>query len=278
MRSRFFLFVVLFMTVFTARSQYYYKDLLLTMQNRENWISLHKQKVRGANIVSLDANNEPTPGFTCTQTISGDFSLITTFTKSADVPASTLVAKYDGSGHLLSTVDTSDTYKSTTDYTYNESGELTGLLNISLETDNHISASEKHIWIYSNGKPSQMIKIKGEKDTTFVSMLLDEHGNVIEEKAVRGKQIIPSVYYYYDNENRLTDIVQYNQKARRLLPDYVFEYNSDRISSMLFVHQGSTDYQKWVYSYDTNGLKKEEFCYDKKKQLIVKIIYTFSFQ
>ncbi len=123
-----------------------------------------------------------------------------------------------------------------------------------------------------------MIKIRGISDTTFVDFTSDEKGNIIEEKARRGVEALPVVYYYYDNENRLTDIVRYNQKAARLLPDYVFEYNSDRIFSMLFVPPGSTDYQKWLYSYDNKGLKKEESCFDKKKQLVVKINYTYSFQ
>jgi hypothetical protein len=151
------------------------------------------------------------------------------------------------------------------------------MLNNSVETDNHVSATEKHLWIYEGKALKKMIKIKGETDTTIVNLVKDEKGNVIEEKPVRAGQSLPSVYYYYDNEGRLTDIVRYNQKAGRLLPDYVFEYNSDRISSMLFVPAGSTDYQKWIYQYDSNGLKASETCFDKRKQTVVKINYTYSF-
>ncbi len=118
-----------FLTGFSAKSQYYYKDILLTRQNQENWKSYHDQKVREVNIQSIDANNEMTPGFTCTQTISPDFSEISTFTKSANIAASTLTTFYDRNGQLLKTVDTSDTYKSTTEYTYNENGQISSLLN-----------------------------------------------------------------------------------------------------------------------------------------------------
>ena len=79
----------------------------------------------------------------------------------------------------------------------------------------------------------------------------------LKKNRCRAGQTLPSIYYYYDNDGRLTDIVRYNQKAGRLLPDYVFEYNSGRLSSMLFVPAGSTDYQKWIYSYDANGLKDQ---------------------
>jgi hypothetical protein len=250
---------------------------VLARQNQDNWKSYRDQKVREVTIQSIDANNEMTPGFACTQTVSPDFSSISTFTKSADIAASILTAYYDRNGRLVKTVDTSDTYKSTTDYSYNDNGEIISLLNNSVETDNHVGATEKHLWIYKGGTLKQMIKIKGETDTTIVNLIKDEKGNIIEEKPVRAGQSLPSIYYYYDNDGRLTDIVRYSQKAGRLLPDYVFEYISDRISAMLFVPSGSTDYQKWIYNYNSNGLKASETCYDKRKQVVVKINYNYSF-
>jgi hypothetical protein len=276
MRS-FFLFVFFF-TVLSARSQYYYKDIVLTRQNQENWKSYHDKKVREVDIHSIDANDEMTPGFVCTLRMSSDYGIITTFTKSNGMTASTMQTFYDPHGWLIKTIDTSDTYNSTTEYSYNDKGEIISMLNTSVETDNHVSASEKHLWKYEGGRPRQMIKIKGGTDTTLVNLVLDEKGNVAEENPVRAGAALQSVYYYYNNESRLTDIVRFNQKAGRLLPDYVFEYNYDRISSMLFVPAGSSDYQKWIYSYNSAGLKEAEICYDKKKQIIVKINYTYSYQ
>jgi len=277
MRVRIPLLIVFLLTLFTARSQYYFKDIVLTRQNQANWKLFHDRKVKEADILSLDANNEPTEGFSCTQTFSADYGTVTTYTKSANMPASSLIANYDRNGRLVRTTDTSDTYKSITDYTYNDAGQITSLLNSSIETDNQVGATEKHLWVYERDQLKMMIKIKGEADTTIVNLIKDEKGNIVEEKSVRNGQSLPSIYYYYDNDGRLTDIVRYNQKAGRLLPDYVFEYNSDRISSMLFVPPASTDYQKWIYQYAENGLKSSETCYDKKKQLVVKINYNYSF-
>jgi len=276
MRERFSLIFVLLLVVFSANSQYYYKDILLARQNQENWKSFHDQKVREVSIQSIDANNEPTPDFTCMQKVTPDFSSISTFTKSTNVPASTLTAYYDQSGRMVKTVDTSDTYKSTTEYSYNEKGEVSVMLNNSVQTDNQIVTTERHVWVYDAGGLKKMIKIKGETDSTTVTFVKDEKGNIVEEKPVRGGQSQPSVYYYYDNDGRLTDIVRYNQKAGRLLPDYVFEYNSGHLSSMLFVPNGSTDYQRWIYVYDANGLKTNETCYDKKRQVVVKIRYNYT--
>jgi len=278
MYTRFSLLIVFGLGFMAARSQYYFKDIVLTKQNQENWKSYLKNKVREVDINSIDANDEPTPGFTCRQSISNTAGSLTTYTKSNNISASSLTAFYDGTGRLIKTIDTSDTYNSTTNYTYGPGGEISSLENISVETDNHISASERHIWNFENGRPKQMLKIKNETDTTIVTLLLDEKGNVLEERPVHGLQVLPTIYYYYDNNDRLTDIVRYNQKAARLLPDYVFEYNYDRISSMLLVPAGSADYQKWVYSYNSSGLKEKETCFDKKKQVVVKITYSYSFQ
>jgi YD repeat-containing protein len=271
-----YLFILVFLSsAISSKSQYYYKDIVLAQQNQSNLKLMRDHKIHEANIVSLDANDEPTPGFICTQKISSDFSSISTFTKSADIPESTVTSYYDAKGRLIKTVDTSDTFKSTTEYSYNEAGNISTLLNNSVETDNHIVASEKHLWIYEGTVIKQMMKIKGETDTTIVNFEKDEKGNIAEEKAERAGQKLPSIYYYYDNEGRLTDIVRYNQKAARLLPDYIFEYNSGQVTSMLLVPPGSTDYQKWIYSYNGNGLKESEICYDKKRQVIVKINYTY---
>ena len=277
MHERISFIFVLLMVVFKSDAQYYYKDILLSRQNQDNWKSFHDAKVREVNIQSIDANNEQTPDFICLQKVTPDFASISTFTKSVNVPPSTLTAYYDQTGRMIKTVDTSDTYKSTTEYTYNEKGEISAMLNQSIQTDNQIVTTEKHVWFYNATGPVEMIKIKGESDSTMVSFVKDEKGNIEEEKSVRNGQSLPSVYYYYDNGGRLTDIVRYNQKAGRLLPDYVFEYNSGRLSSMLFVPNGSTDYQRWIYVYDANGLKTNETCYDKKRQVVVKIRYNYTF-
>jgi hypothetical protein len=276
MRS--FIVLVCFFSAFTAKSQYYYKDIVMTRQNQENWKNYRDKKVREVDIHSLDANDEMTPGFVCTLRISPDFNTITTFTKSNDIAASTLQAIYDTHGWMIKTIDTSDSYNSTTEYSYGTEGEILSMTNTSLETDNHVSVSEKHLWKYENGKPVQMIKIKDGSDTTLVNFTLDEKGNIAEEKPVHSGLSLPTIYYYYNADSKLTDIVRYNQKAGRLLPDYVFEYNYDRISSMLLVPTGSTDYQKWIYTYNSAGLKEGEICYDKKKQIVVKINYTYNFQ
>ncbi|HVU84946.1 MAG TPA: hypothetical protein VHC50_08900 [Puia sp.] len=266
------------LTAVSGSSQYYYKDVIVNRQTQDTWKTYFSARVSKVTILSTEQNGEPTPGFDCSQTISPDFRLIQTFTKSTDVQPSTLNAFYDANGRILKTVETSDTYKSTTAYHYNEHGELSDISNTAVETDNQVEALERHIWFYTGGKAVRMLKIKGGTDTTTVDFKLDDKGNVIEERPFHGKTALPVVYYYYDQNGRLTDIVRYNEKAGRLLPDYIFEYGPKGISSMIFVPPGTTNYQKWIYEYDEHGLKTHETCLNKRNLVIANIRYQYSFR
>jgi hypothetical protein len=188
------------------------------------------------------------------------------------VQPSILQSFYDVNGRLTKTVDTSDAYNSTTIYNYNAEGEIDTIINTSLETDNKLMTSEKHIWTYKEGKAVLMIKIKNGSDTTVVNFTADEKGNIVEERSVHQKENLPAVYYYYDNDQRLTDIVRYNEKAQRLLPDYIFGYEPEGIASMIFVPAGSDDYERWIYEYDSRGLKSAETCFNKRKEIMAKVI------
>jgi len=276
--KRYFMMLVFILTAVSASSQYYYKDILANRQTQDTWKAYFTNKVGKVTILSTGQNGEPTEGFDCSQTVSPDFRSILTFTKSADVQPSTLQAFYDQNGRILRTVDTSDTYKSTTEYQYNEQGALTTVSNTALETDNQVEAREKHIWLYKNGKIDRMLKIKGGTDSTTVEFKSDDNGNIIEERAFHGKTALPAIYYYYDQNGKLTDIVRYNEKAARLLPDYIFEHGPNGISSMIFVPSGSSDYQKWIYQYDEHGLKTRETCLNKRNIVLARLNYQYSFR
>ena len=121
-----------------------------------------------------------------------------------------------------------------------------------------------------------MLKIRNDLDTTFFTFVLDEKGNVIEEKSTRkGRDQLP-YFYYYDAQDRLTDIVHYNPIAKRLLPDYIFEYDaSGKMRSMLVVQAGGADYQRWMYTYDDRGLKTKEIAYNKSRHAIGTVEYRY---
>jgi hypothetical protein len=109
--------------------------------------------------------------------------------------------------------------------------------------------------------------------------VVDEKGNVAEEKATRHGNGLPAIDYYYDSDNRLTDIVRYNVRAQRLLPLNMFEYGDDgHVSSELIVpEEGNSFYEKWYYVYDDKGLKVKDFCYNKQKELVGSVEYQYSY-
>ncbi len=124
-----------------------------------------------------------------------------------------------------------------------------------------------------------MLKIKNGNDTTVVQFILDAKGNIAEERASRRGVVLPAIFYYYDADNHLTDIVRYNERARRLLPIELLEYGEgSRVSSALIVpEEGNSFYQKWYYEYDEKGLKVKDFCYNKEKELLGSVEYQYTF-
>jgi YD repeat-containing protein len=279
-----FIVLTILMTILLARestAQYYYKDLVATRQNTAQWKLFRDSRVRSVRLNSFEGDGQPTEGFQGEQEVTGDFSLITTHTKTSRTTESWIIAAYSSRGLPIKITDTSDTYRSITDYQYDAQGRVLSITNTSIETDNHVKDQEQHLWQYdAQGKPTGMLKIKNGNDTTFIRFVTDEKGNIAEERAVRNKADLPVIYYYYDADNRLTDIVHYSLRAQRLLPSTIFTYDQgERLASMLVVpEEGNPDYQKWLYEYNEKGLKIKEACFNKRRELLGRIEYQYRFQ
>lgn len=266
-----------------SEAQYLYKDLVVTRQNNARWQLYRDNGIRTVTLKSLEGNGQTTEGFAGEQQVSADGLHITTHTKTSGTADSWILAEYSAQGRMIRNTDTSDTYQSVTEYGYDTTGHIISITNTSTETDNHLKDVEQHLWSYDPahpGKPASMIKIKNGKDTTFVRFVSDAKGNIAEERSSRQGVNLPTVYYYYDADNRLTDIVRYNVRAQRLLPLNIFEYEEGRLSSMMVVpEEGNTFYQKWYYTYDAEkGLKTKDICYNKQKELLGSIEYQYSFK
>ncbi len=273
-----FLTCLILFTSLQVKAQYYYKDLITTQQINDNYRTMKTAKVATVTLKSFVGNNEVTEGFDCNQKLIANENKLTTYTKTSDATETFLTAFYNKNNLLIKTIDSSANVVSTSTYTYDAENRLINMENVSRAAT--IINNEIHKWQYNNdGKPIAMQKIRNGSDTTFVTFVLDEKGHIAEERAKRkGAMPLPTVYYYYDEKNRLSDVVRYNQQANRLLPDYIFEYDEDnRISVMTLVPEGSDDYQKWYYKYDEEGLKVADFCYNKRGELLGKILYEYRY-
>lgn len=267
---------LLLLFTYTAQAQYYYKDIVGTSETAQMIAAYKTNKVTKVVVNSYDANNTRTEDFLVEQVFAPQNNMLRTTTRSAGQGASALFSMADAAGRVVKTIDSTENMVSTTVYTYDADGQLQHMISNSKDTANKLNETEEHIWQYQNGKVYQMLRIINKTDTTFVHFKLDEKGNVIEEQSIRrGKKAEP-VYYYYDATNRLTDIVRYNTKAKRLLPEYMFEYSpANQVIQKITVPSNSSDYLIWRYQYDANGLKIREAIYDKYKALNGKIEYQY---
>jgi hypothetical protein len=275
------LFVILFLsTVYHAEAQYYYRDLLSIAQNYQQHQVLKANKVTHVTLQSFEANGEPTENFSCEQILNNSFTQVKTISNSQLSGKSTFTNYYNSAGQLYRSVDSSNESISMYVYQYDSIGRLVQIVNTANAYGDKTKSTETHYWIYDSlGKPTKMTRIKDNSDTSQVKFRKDSKGNIIEEESFRNEVSQEKVYYYYDSLNRLTDIVRYNDKAKKLLPDYLFDYsNTNQLNQMITVQNSGIDYLTWRYDYDEKGLKTRERCFNKQKQLVGRIEYKYEFR
>lgn len=257
-----------------ASAQYYYKDVIGSSETAEIIRNYVSNKVRKVVLNSYDADGTRNENFLVTQSFDG--STLKTSSKSGDEDASLLTSFVNNLGQVIKTIDSSNALISTTTYTYNDKGGLTSVLSVSTDSSRTFSQTELHRWEYNGDKIVRMVRIKNSSDSSTVHFKLDERGNISEEQMVRRGVKSDPVYYYYDAQNRLTDIVRYNNKVKRLLPEYMFEYSAaNQVIQKITVPGNSSNYLIWRYQYGPDGLKTKEAIYNRQKQLTGKIEYTY---
>lgn len=275
-----FLFATVILISLSSSAQYYYKDIIGTKESSDLIKAYLKNKVSAVVLTSYDADNVKSDNFFVQQNFSTATGILRTITGTgADNGNTSTVFTYAGdNGNIIKTVDSTGVVVNTTTYSYDASGNL-NLVTIS-SSDTTSSESEQHNWQWENGKPVEMLRIKNRMDTTYVDFKLDENGNVSEETETHKRVSSKPYFYYYNDNNQLTDIVRYNERAKQLLPEYMFEYSSsNQVIQKITVPTNNSDYLIWRYQYNEQGLKIKEAVYSKqdKKTPIGKIEYLYSF-
>lgn len=258
-------------------AQYYYNDIVSTKQTIQQQQELQKNNIKKVIAISKEADNTPTEGFMVEQTISNNASEIKTVTKSSATDVNTLVSWFDNS-KIVKTKSSSKNLFTITDYLYNNDSSIQSILSSTTDTFMNSFTSESHIWFYNaQQQPTKMYRIKNNTDTTFVEFVLDENNQVAVENWKRNGRYTETYYYYYNEKKQLTDIARYNKSIDKMLPDFMYEYDAmGRVKQMIQVLAAGKNYTTWRYSYLENGLKQKETCYDKQKQLIGTIEYTYT--
>ena len=259
-----------------TQAQYYYKDILSNRQVITDLAAYKQHKVKTINIRSYESDGSPSAGFSCKKTFSGNYLKSTLFTRSNISGASLQTSLYNAKGLLLKMTDSSDIAVTTNSYQYDDLGKITTIFSSVRSQDDDFTneMKETHLYIYgTTASPEQMIRIRNQTDSTVILFATDDKGNIMLEKDTKSGT---KFYYYYDAKNRITDIVQENDFATRMLPDYIFEYNNSAglLSQMTTTEEGGNYYYIWKYTYD-DGLRVLEKCFGKDRRLLGRIEYEY---
>jgi hypothetical protein len=269
--------IIVILFAHMASAQFYYKDIITTQQIGQTYMLYKQNAVSRVNVSAFDRNMPVTDAVVLQQTINTNQNTVITYTKAPDTDENWLKSYYNDKGQLIKTSDSTEEIVTRSFYEYNDKGLLVKISS-KTEAKNNPYSTEEHLWQYNaNGQPEKMLKIKNNSDTTFTSFLQDEQGNVAEEKSIRKGSFLGKIYYYYDAKNRLTDIARYNKRADKILPDYMFQYNdTNQLIQMIILPEGmAKNYQTWKYSYNANGLKTLDVCYNKQRELMGKAEYSY---
>ncbi|HEY9257814.1 hypothetical protein, partial [Chitinophaga sp.] len=228
-------------------SQYYFQDIYNTQQTVATMALLKDNKVKTQMVQTLDANMETDPDFRCERNLSPTYHQMRAQTQSSSTGYSAMTSSFSSKGLLTKTVDSSSASVTTTLYRYTNEGLLQYISSTSIALQSKMRFDETRSYSYdAAGHLQQMVQKKGNgSDSTVIAFKTDSSGHVTEELDQRqGKR----TYYNYDKAGHLTDVYRYQAAKKRMLPDYIFEYNAQgKIVKMTTVNAQTSSYTIWVY-------------------------------
>ncbi len=264
---------------FPLHAQYYYNDIIGASEISRQMQHYAVNKVLTVSAAGIHPTGDQTSDFSELQEVkeNGRALKITTYN---NLNPTIYYNRFDNQGRLISITDSSTDILSVTTYEYDATGKVLRVRNSTRDTTQDFNETEVHQWIYgAEGQPQKMWRIINESDSLEVRFTNDENGNTGDERTYKRNLETGAVYYYYDDKKRLTDIVRYNSKAKRLLPDIMFEYDDlDRVVQRITTTSSlNLGYLIWRYLYDEKGLKTKEALFNNDKELTGKIEYKYTF-
>lgn len=258
-------------------AQHYYHDIMGTRETNAQMERLIRAGVTSVSATGFNQDNRPEPGFSETQTIR-PVAPQWTITRSQDENRSWEYLAFNSQNQLIRSVDSTTTTINRTYFRYDEAGRIVLLENSASDTAMGITEMEQHHWYYDPaGLPEKMVRVVNGRDTTEFRFVKDENGNVAEETTYKRGNPTETIYYYYNENGQLTDIVRYNTRAKRLLPDFMFEYDETGrvIQKITVMPNPKIGYLIWRYQYNEKGLKVREANFTREKKLIGRIDYSY---
>ncbi len=268
----------------SSQGQYYYNDIIGTRETNRQMKSYTENKVRTVTASGVDQRGIKATDFSEYHEVSENGRTLRSVSV-INLNKTNIYSRFDEQGRVISISDSSTSIISLTTYEYDSQGRLSLVTNTIKDSANDFNQVETHGWIYAaSGQPEKMWRITRSSennlpDTLEVRFTLDEDGNVGEERTFKRNIETGFLYYYYDDKDRLLDIVRYNKKAKRLIPDIQFEYDEqDRVVQKITTTSNlNLGYLIWRYIYDTKGLKTKEALFNRDKQLTGRIDYSYTY-
>jgi len=275
MKFSFLLFFFSF--AFSAGAQYYYNDIIGSAELNVKMKALATNKIKAGTATGYDAQGSKSSDFNEWQSVDlmQNKLMITTRTGQS---VTRQTSEFNNDFLVQSIVDSTTDFKSITTYQY-QNGSIARIKIVTEDAVQGLSQSEEHVWFYnSTNKPVKMFRIMNGTDSSEYRFSTDESSNIIDEKRYLRNVPVDSVLYYYDDNNRLTDIVRYDKRAKKLLPDFMFEYDADNrvIQKISILSASNRNYLIWRYAYNDKGLKTKEALFNKDKELQGRIDYTYT--
>jgi hypothetical protein len=273
------LLVIAAMWVIVSDAQYYYEDIIGTSEIATRMKAYRDAKVQSMTATGYDTRGAKNADFNEWQEVQNDGRLLKVTNRNGrDVTRQ--YYSFDDAGQLATLRDSSRQIETITSYSYGQNGRLEQIKVTVKDSLQEFNRNEIRNWQYNQvGKPHRMLRVVNNVDSSIYNLTLDEDGNVGEERLYRITNSADPVYYYYDDMNRLSDIVRFNKRAQKLLPDVMFEYDEQNrvIQRITVVSTIPADYLTWRYLFNDKGLKSKEALFNKTSELQGRIEYSYTF-
>lgn len=260
-------------------AQYYYNDITGTQEISNRMKAFVAARVQSVTATGYDQKGEKTTDFSEWQEVRDNGTVLKVTSRNGQ-QASRVYYTFDKNVRLINTRDSSGDIQSVTEYKYDEKGYVVSIKSSTQDAGQDFNETEERQWTYnSGGKPEKLLRIINGTDSIEYRFTLDEKGNVADEQPVRRRVGIDPVYYYYDDQNRVTDIVRFDKYANQLLPEVMFEYDESNriIQRITTLSTRPPDYLIWRYVFNEKGLKTKEALFSKAKALKGRIDYAYTF-
>ncbi len=271
--------LALFLLPVATGAQHYYNDIVSVNDLSKTAKAYLDQKVKSVTATGYDARGAKSTDFNEWQEFYPVERMWRVATRNGQ-SVSRVTYRFDEQFRLVSRRDSAMKSGSMTTYVYDSKGLLTSLRITAADTLSDFTETREHAWIYNAaGQPVTMWDITNGRDSVEYRFTSDAAGNVTDEQLFRRGTGLDRIYYYYNENNLLTDIVRYDKRTKKLLPDAMFEYDEqDRvIQKITTLSATSRDYLIWRYVINEKGLRKTEALFNKQKQLSGRIEYAFTY-